>query len=57
MISLLDELTSALDQESAPMVFSIMEGLNVEQRKTLITVTHSDYIGERVTPLAYTIAR
>ncbi len=57
LMLLLDEPTSALDQESASMVFSIMERLNVEQRKTLITVTHSDYKAEKVTPLAYTLAQ
>ena len=56
MIPLLDEPTSALDQESATMVFSIIERLNVEQQKTLITVTHSDYKAEKVTPLIYTLA-
>ncbi len=53
---LLDEPTSALDQESASMVFSIMERLSVEQRKTLITVTHSNYKPETVRPLTYTVA-
>ena len=56
LLLLLDEPTSALDQESASMLFSIMERLNVEQRKTLITVTHSDYKAEKVTPLIYTLA-
>jgi putative ABC transport system ATP-binding protein len=40
---LLDEPTSALDAESARMVFTIMERLNTRERKTLVTVTHSDY--------------
>ncbi|KAA6232553.1 ATP-binding cassette domain-containing protein [Chlorobium phaeovibrioides] len=42
-ILLLDEPTSALDPESAAMVFSLIERLNIDEGKTLITVTHSDY--------------
>jgi putative ABC transport system ATP-binding protein len=56
LLLLLDEPTSALDQESASMVFSIMERLSVEQRKTLITVTHSDYKPEKVRPLILTLS-
>ncbi len=56
LLLLLDEPTSALDQESASMVFSIMERLSVEQRKTLITVTHSDYKPETLHPLTYILA-
>lgn len=40
---LLDEPTSALDRESAAMVFSIIERLNLDEGKSVITVTHSDY--------------
>jgi putative ABC transport system ATP-binding protein len=40
---LLDEPTSSLDNESASMVFSIMEFLNTSKKMALITVTHSDY--------------
>jgi len=43
-ILLLDEPTSALDPESAGMVFSLIERLNTNEGKTLITVTHSDYV-------------
>ena len=56
ILLLLDEPTSALDQESASMVFSIMERLSIEQRKTLITVTHSNYKPEKVCPLTLTLA-
>jgi putative ABC transport system ATP-binding protein len=52
---LLDEPTSALDHESASMVFAIIERLNTEDRKTLITVTHSDYKPGEVKPLIYTL--
>ena len=41
---LLDEPTSALDRESASMVFDIIERLNLMNAKTVITVTHSDYV-------------
>jgi putative ABC transport system ATP-binding protein len=40
---LLDEPTSALDRESASMVFRIIERLNMDEGKTVITVTHGDY--------------
>jgi len=49
-ILLLDEPTSALDPESAAMVFSLIERLNIDEGKTLITVTHSDYVPKK--PLA-----
>ena len=42
-ILLLDEPTSSLDSESAAMVFRIVERLNSEQNRTILTVTHSDY--------------
>jgi len=53
LLLLLDEPTSALDRESAAMVFALMEHLNVEEGKTLITVTHTDYKPEKVQPLNY----
>lgn len=56
LLLLLDEPTSALDQESAAMVFSIMERLSIEQRKTIMTVTHSDYKSETLSPLTWMLA-
>lgn len=50
LLLLLDEPTSSLDPESAAMVFSIMEQLNLEQQKTLITVMHGDYNPVKVRP-------
>jgi putative ABC transport system ATP-binding protein len=40
-ILLLDEPTSALDRESTEMVLSIVERLNTEEGKTILTVTHN----------------
>ena len=42
-ILLLDEPTSSLDSESAALVFRIVERLNSEHDRTIVTVTHSDY--------------
>ena len=52
-ILLLDEPTSALDAKSASMVFAIIEHLNAEQGKTILMVTHSDFLPKSVTPLNY----
>ncbi|MGC8775431.1 MAG: ABC transporter ATP-binding protein [Chlorobaculum sp.] len=43
-VLLLDEPTSALDTESASMVFSIVERLNTGEGKTVLIVTHSEYL-------------
>ncbi len=53
-ILLLDEPTSSLDSESAAMVFRIVERLNSEQDRTIVTVTHSDYVPSgRVKPRSF----
>ncbi|NTW52896.1 MAG: ATP-binding cassette domain-containing protein, partial [Chlorobiaceae bacterium] len=54
-ILLLDEPTSALDKESAAMVFSIIERLNAEEGKTVITVTHSDYLPSVPNPKSFVL--
>ncbi|NTU88106.1 MAG: ABC transporter ATP-binding protein, partial [Chlorobiaceae bacterium] len=45
--------TSALDPESAAMVFSIMERLNRAENMTIMTVTHSDYRPETLRGIVY----
>ncbi len=52
-ILLLDEPTSALDARSASMVFTIIEHLNASQGKTILMVTHSNYLPNNAAPVTY----
>ena len=57
VVLLCDEPTSALDPESREIVQESLERLNVQQRITVVVVTHLEFHAKRVSPQRYRLTK